>query len=459
MAGKRKLEEPLAGKSTLNRLELTPAGSPLHDRYHKITYSTEAVDELLVDIFLEAHAKAPRQIVLDLDVTDTPLYGQQEERFFHGYYNEYCYLPLYIFCGDHLLCARQRASNQDASAGSREEVERIVQQIRRRWPKVRIILRTDSGFCREELMAWCEQNQVDYVFGLARNARLQRKIAPQLRQAKQEQERTGQAARVYTEFSYRTRNSWSRSRRVVAKAEYLEKGENPRFVVTSLSAESWEAAPLYEKSYCGRGEMENRITEQLSLFADRMSTESLRANQLRLYFSSLAYVLVHALRRLALADTEWAQAQVHTIRLRLLKIVAEVRLSVRRIWVSFSNAYKTNPSFVSLVGDCFHCCPASASIAVRQLASDGYKLCRGPTIAFNVSNSSRKRHWPKHELASAPSLCNQSCSGAGSMDEQEGRTADTTGISDSSSSLVDIKPAGFCLSSAQLRKPSGRAFL
>jgi hypothetical protein len=297
------------------------------------------VDALLVDIFLEAYAKPPRQIVLDLDVTDTPLYGQQEDRFFHGYYNEYCYLPLYIFCGDHLLCARQRASNQDASAGSREEVERIVKQIRQCWPKVRIILRADSGFCREELMAWCEQNRVDYVFGLARNSRLQRKIASALGEAKQEHERTGQAARVFAEFSYRTRKSWSCWRRVVAKAEYLEKGENPRFVVTSLPAESWEAAALYEKTYCARGEMENRIKEQLSLFADRMSAESLRANQLRLYFSSLAYVLIHALRRLALAGTEWAHAQVHTLRVRLMKIAAEVRLTARRIWVSYSNAY------------------------------------------------------------------------------------------------------------------------
>ena len=339
MAGKRKLEEPLAGKSTLNRLELTPAGSPLNQRYHKITYSSAALDALLVNIFLESYAKAPRQIVLDLDVTDTPLYGKQEDRFFHGYYNAYCYLPLYIFCGEHVLCARQRASNQDASAGSREEVERIVQQIRQRWPKVRIMLRADSGFCREELMAWCEQNQVDYVFGLARNSRLQRKLRPAMREAKQEHQKTGKATRVFAQFSYRTRKSWSRSRRVVAKAEYLEKGENPRFVVTSLPTESWGAAELYEKTYCGRGEIENRIKEQLSLFADRMSAESLRANQLRLYFSSLAYVLIHALRRLGLAGTEWAQAQVHTIRLRLLKIAAEVRLSVRRISVSFSNAY------------------------------------------------------------------------------------------------------------------------
>jgi hypothetical protein len=347
VAGKRKLQEPLAGKSTLNRLELSPSGSPLENRYHKITYSTPALDALLVEIFLEAHARAPRQIVLDLDVTDTPLYGQQEDRFFHGYYNEYCYLPLYIFCGDHLLCARQRASNQDASAGSREEVARIVKQIRQRWPKVRIILRADSGFCREELMGWCEQNRVDYVLGLARNARLQRTIAPQLQEAKQEHQRTGKAARVFAEFFYRTKKSWSRSRRVVGKAEYLEKGENPRFVVTSLLAESWEAAALYEKTYCARGEMENRIKEQLSLFSDRMSTESLRANQLRLYFSSLAYVLVHGLRRLALAGTQWAHAQVQTIRLRLLKIAAEVRLSVRRIWVSYSNAYPWKEMFAA----------------------------------------------------------------------------------------------------------------
>jgi len=339
MAGKRSVEEPLAGKSTLNRLELSPAGSPLEDRYHKITYSTEALDALLVNVFLEAHAKAPRQIVLDLDVTDTALHGEQEARFFHGYYNQYCYLPLYIFSGDHLLCARQRASNQDASAGSGEEVERIVKQVRQRWPKVGIILRADSGFCREELMAWCEQHGVDYVFGLARNSRLQRKIRRAMRQAREEHQRTGKAARVFREFRHCTRNSWSRSRRVVAKAEYLAKGENPRFVVTSLSAKTWETSALYEKLYCARGEMENRIKEQLSLFADRMSTETLRANQLRLYFSSLAYVLVHALRRLALAGTEWAQAQVSTIRLRLLKIAAEVRLSARRMWVRYSNAY------------------------------------------------------------------------------------------------------------------------
>ncbi len=347
LAGQRELEQPLAGKSTLNRLELTPAGAPQGQRYHKITYSAEALDTLLVDIFLEAHAQPPRQVVLDVDATDTPLHGEQEARFFHGYYGHYCYLPLYVFCGEHLLCARLRPSNQDASAGSVEEVARIVRQMRRRWPHVRIVLRADSGFCREELLAWCETHRVDYVLGLARNSRLRRKMASAMRLAKQEHRRTGKAARVFTEFFYRTRKSWSRARRVVAKAEYLDKGENPRFVVTSLPAQRWPAQKLYEQLYCARGEMENRIKEQLSLFSDRLSTETLRANQLRLYFSSLAYVLLHALRRLALAGTEWATAQVETIRLRLLKIAAEVRLTARRICVRYSRAYPWKALFAA----------------------------------------------------------------------------------------------------------------
>lgn len=347
LAGKREIEEPLAGKSTLNRMERTPAGEPHTERYHKISYSAGALDALLVEIFLEAHGKAPREMVLDLDSTDTPLHGEQEARFFHGYYNHYCYLPLYIFCGEHLLCARLRPSNIDSSAGSLQEVQRIVGQIRRRWPKVRIVLRADSGFCREELMAWCEKHGVDYVFGFARNPRLRRRITPQLREAQTEHRRTAKPARVFTEFFYRTRASWSRSRRVVAKCEYLEKGENPRYVVTSLGAERWEACALYERLYCARGEMENRIKEQLSLFSDRLSTETMRANQLRLYFSSLAYVLVDALRRLALSGTEWATAQVGTIRLRLLKIAAEVRLTARRIRVRYSNAYPWKPLFAA----------------------------------------------------------------------------------------------------------------
>ena len=339
LAGKRDWGEPLAGKSTLNRLELTPVGSPAAERYNKISYCAEALDELLVNLFLEAHNKAPREIVLDLDATDTPLHGQQEARFFHGYYGHYCYLPLYVFCGDHLLCARLRPSNIDASAGSLEEVQRIVRQIRARWPKTRIILRADSGFCREQLLAWCETSAVDYVFGFARNQRLRRIIGRAMHQAKQEHQRTGKSARVFCEFAYRTKKSWSRARRVIAKAEQIEGKENPRYLVTSLGKEAWSAQKLYEQLYCARGEMENRIKEQLSLFADRMSTETLRANQLRLYFSSLAYVLVEALRRLGLAGTEWAEAQADTIRLKLLKIAAQVRITARRIWVRYSCAY------------------------------------------------------------------------------------------------------------------------
>ena len=335
LSGKRELDEPLAGKSTLNRLELTGRSS----RYHKISYSAESMDRLLTDLYLESHAAPAAQIVLDLDATDIPLYGHQPERFFHGYYDSYCYLPLYIFAGDQLLCARLRPANQDAAAGAVEEVSRIVTQVRERWPEVRIVLRADSGFCREELMGWCEQNHVDYLFGLARNKRLGKIIGAQMHQAQMLHQTSGKAARVFAEFSYQTRKSWSCARRVVAKAEYLDKGENPRFVVTSLTTEQWPAQDLYEKFYCARGEMENRIKEQMCLFADRLSTDEMKGNQLRLYFSALAYTLMEALRRLGLKGTVWAEAQVDTIRLKLLKIGAIVRLSVRRVLFQLSSAY------------------------------------------------------------------------------------------------------------------------
>jgi hypothetical protein len=327
---------PLAGKSTLNRLEQS-RDTP--DRYRKINYDAKAIDELWVQIFLESHPEEPEEIILDLDATDTPLHGEQERRFFHGYYDAYCYLPLYIFCGEHLLCARLRPSNIDASKGSTWEVRRIVRQIRERWPGVRILLRADSGFARQRLMRWCEKHGVDYVFGLARNERLGAEIAEAMEQARAESARTGEAARVYVEFSYQTRKSWSRARRVVAKAEYTTGKENPRFVVTSLDPQEWEAQALYEKLYCARGNMENRIKEQLSLFSDRMSTAKLRSNQLRLYLSSAAYVLMQALRRLALKGTSLAQAQVETIRRRLLKIGAQVRVTVRKVWVSMASGY------------------------------------------------------------------------------------------------------------------------
>ncbi len=343
LSGKRQLEEPLAGKSTLNRLELVGRTG----RYHRIGYAAESIDRLLVDLYIESHSGTPAEVVLDLDATDIPLYGHQPERFFHGYYDNYCYLPLYIFAGDQLLCARLRPSNQDASAGALEEVARIVAGLRQRWPEVKIVLRADSGFCREQLMGWCEQNHVDYLFGLARNQRLRRIIGKQMHQAQLEHEATAKAARVFTEFDYQTRTSWSQPRRVVAKAEYLDKGENPRFIVTSLPAQLWAAQDLYEKFYCARGEMENRIKEQMCLFADRLSTDEMKGNQLRLYFSALAYTLVEALRRLALTGTAWAQARVDTIRLRLFKIGAIVQVSFRRVVLRMSSAYPWKDLFAA----------------------------------------------------------------------------------------------------------------
>ncbi len=330
----------LAGKSTLNRLELTPWNADQASRYKKIVAKPGAIDELLVELFLDAHEAAPKRIWLDLDATDDPLHGQQEGRFSHGYYGHYCYLPLYIFCGEDLLCARLRESNIDGCEGAVEELERIVSQIRQRWGEVEIVVRGDSGFCREELMSWCEANGVKYVLGLAKNARLERAIAQAMEQAKGEYFHSGDTARVYEEFEYKTRESWSRERRVVGKAEYLAKGANPRFVVTSLSEQEVGAKVLYEQLYCARGDMENRIKEQqLALFADRTSSATLRANQIRLYFSSFAYVLMVALRRLGLAGTELAKAQCDTIRLKLLKIGAQIRITVRKVWLALSESY------------------------------------------------------------------------------------------------------------------------
>jgi hypothetical protein len=329
-----------AGKSTLNRLELTPAEADAKARYKKIVHSAEAMDRLLVDLFLEAHDEPPTRIVLDLDATDDPIHGNQEGRFFHGYYREYCYLPLYIICGEFVLCARLRSSNIDASAGALEEVQRIVAQIRAQWPQVEIVLRGDGGFSRDAIMSWCEDNRVGYVFGLAKNKRLLKIMGRPLHEAKRQFEETQKAARVFSEFSYQTRKTWKRERRVVAKAEHLEKGANPRFVVTSLSAAQFAAQALYEEFYGARGEMENRIKEQqLALFADRTSTELMRSNQLRLYFSTFAYQLMQGLRRLGLKGTEMAQAQCQTIRLKLLKIGAQIRVTVRRVGLSLAAGY------------------------------------------------------------------------------------------------------------------------
>ena len=347
LEARRRSCAPVAGKSTLNRLELS---RPEPTRYHKISHDPPAIERLLVDLFIEAHARAPGQIVLDLDATDDPVHGHQEGRFFHGYYKGYCYLPLYIFCGRHLLAAKLRRANIDASAGAKDEIARIVGQIRQRWPRTRILLRADSGFARDDLMDWCEHNRVDFVFGLARNARLVDRIGIALAWAEDEADTTGQPARRFAEFRWRTLESWSRKRRVIAKAEWMpgrgETGANPRFIVTSLKPAEIDARTLYERVYCARGDMENRIKEcQLDLFADRTSTATLRANQLRLWFAAMAYVLLCALRRIGLAHTRFAEATCGTLRLALLKIGARVTKSVRRIKLAMSSAHPWQPEW------------------------------------------------------------------------------------------------------------------
>jgi hypothetical protein len=335
---------PLAGKSTLNRLEHAPAGEP--GRYHRIGHDGAAIEALFVDLFLDAHRSPPRQIILDLDATDVPVHGHQEGRFFHGYYDAYCYLPLYVFCGRHLLAARLRRANIDGSAGAVEEVARIVGRIRARWPRVRILLRADSGFAREALMAWCEANRVDFVFGLARNPRLAEEVAIEMAWAEEEASRTGQPARRYKDFRWSTLDSWSRRRRVIGKAEWTRGEANPRFVVTSLKRSEIDARALYERIYCARGDMENRVKEcQLDLFAGRASAATMRANQLRLWFASMAYVLLCTLRRIGLAHTQFAEATCGTLRLALLKIGALVRRSVRRIRIAMTSAHPFQDEF------------------------------------------------------------------------------------------------------------------
>ena len=339
----------LAGKSTLNRLELTLVGADSRSRYKKIVARHHDIESFFVEVFLALHCAPPKEIVLDLDATDDPIHGHQLGRFFHGYYDNYCYLPLYIFCGEHLLCAKLRPSDIDGAAGSVKQLAQLVERIRRRWPKVRIVVRGDSGFCRENLMHWCEENGVDFVLGLARNARLSRILGKELHEAKVQFEATGQPARVFKEFTYQTRKSWSRPRRVVGKAEHLAKGSNPRFVVTSLPAEELDARGLYEDVYCARGEMENRIKEQqMCLFADRTSCATMRANQLRLWLSSVAYTLLMALRQFGLQGTEMAEARCDTIRLKLLKLGALVRTTVRRVWISLSQSWPYQRVFVQV---------------------------------------------------------------------------------------------------------------
>ena len=329
----------LASSSTLNRIELTPADASGTARYKKIVYHPEKVETLFTDMFLDSYTKAPEEIILDFDATDDPIHGNQEGRFFHGYYDCYCYIPLYVTCNDHLLVAKLREANQDASAGSVEILEILVRRIRKRWPEVRIVMRADSGFCRDSIMRWCEENNVYFVIGLAKNKRLLNSIVYQQFCAHARHLLTGAPTRVFTDFQYRTLNSWTVDRHVIAKAEHLRGGPNPRFIVTNLPQDYATPKELYENIYCARGEMENRIKEQqLDLFADRTSSHTMRANQLRLWFSSLAYVLVSAIRRVALKGTRLAKATCGSIRLKLFKIAAQVKISVRRFLIQLTTA-------------------------------------------------------------------------------------------------------------------------
>jgi hypothetical protein len=335
--------KPLAGKSTLNRLE---HGQGAASRYKKVVLREEAVADLFVDKFISRQVEVPKMLILDLDATDDPLHGKQEGRFFHGYYDGYCYLPLYIFCGDDVLCAKLRPSNIDASEGASEEVQRLVARLRAAWPEVRILLRADSGFAREDIMAWCEANGVDFLFGLARNSRLEAMLTPAMQSARRWHELMRQPVRVFSELKYQTHKTWSTARRVIGKAEYLEQGANPRFVVTSLSTADGGAREIYEVQYCARGEMENRIKEQqLDMFADRTSTATLKANQLRLWLSAIAYSLMNDLRVLALKGTHLAQATCGTIRTRLLKIGALMRVSVRRVLIHLASSCPSQEVF------------------------------------------------------------------------------------------------------------------
>lgn len=328
----------LAAHATLHRLETAKALDPRRPDL-KILHNTEALEAFFVDFYLDSHAEPPKRIVLDIDATDDPIHGNQEGRYFHGYYGNYCYLPLYIFAGEHLLVSKLRTSDKDGAYGALEELKRVIDRIRQRWPEVKITVRGDSGFCRDALLSWCEDENVTYVTGLARNARLESQISEPMQKVVKKARRKGRKVRVYRELRYKTQHTWSQERRVVAKVEALVGKSNPRFVVTNLS-KKWRAKEIYEELYCARGEMENRIKEQqLGLFADRTSSHSFRANQLRLWFSSLAYLLFHQLRRIGLRKTVLARAQVSTIRARLLKVGAIYSQSVRRVKVSLSSAF------------------------------------------------------------------------------------------------------------------------
>lgn len=352
----------LAGKSTLNRLELTNAKTSgtevITGGDHKIKADFEAIEDFLIEFGLEQIALDTKEIVLDFDATDTLLHGNQEGKFYHGYYGNYCYLPLYCFIGSWPVWARLRTSNRDACDGTIEALEKIVPAIRRRFPKARIILRADSGFAREAIFSWCENHDVFYVIGLAKNQVLNRRLTPAMFRAKATACLIGGYSTCFSEFEYRTAKSWSRARRVIGKAQVTPKGENPRFIVTNLPADKdrWMPEALYRKFYCARGDMENRIKEQqLELFSDRMSCKQMESNQLRLWFSTFAYNLMIALRERGLSKSkEFSNATPGTIRHRLLKVATMVKVSVRRVLLRWSGSFRYREEFAA-------CCAALAA--------------------------------------------------------------------------------------------------
>ena len=327
-------DRPLATAPTLCRLE---------NRIDR--QACMAINKLLVELFIESHKTPPAEIILDFDATDDPVHGKQEGRFFHGYYDEYCFLPLYVFAGEQLLCAYLRPANIDGAKHAWAILALITRCLRRAWPGVKIIFRGDSGFCRWKMLRWCDRHGVDYVVGLAKNPVLTKLSETLMTSAENAFKETGQKQRLFGEFTYAAA-TWDKQRRVIARIEHTEKGENPRFITTTLTGEGRQ---IYEQTYCARGEVENRIKEQqLGLFADRTSCHDFAANQFRLLLSSLAYVLIETLRRTCLATTELAQAQVSTIRLKLLKIGALVQRSVRRIVIHLSESFPMREVFQTL---------------------------------------------------------------------------------------------------------------
>ncbi len=325
----------LASPSTLCRFE---------NAAHRET--AWAIHEVLADVFIASHESPPEEIVLDVDATDDPVHGHQEGRLFHGYYDHYCFLPLYVFAGDHLLTAYLRPANIDPATHSLAILSLLIKRLRRAWPEVRIIVRADSGFCRWRLLSWCERHGVGYIIGLAKNARLAALAAPEMAAAKTCFEATGLKQRRFADLCYGAR-SWDHERRVIARLEHMDKGANPRFVVTNLEGEGKD---LYERLYCARGEMENRIKEQqLDLFADRTSCHKWWPNQFRLLLSGLAYTLIEAIRRLGLKGTEMARAQSGTIRLKLFKIGAVIVRNTRRVRFHLSSACPDKVRFALVV--------------------------------------------------------------------------------------------------------------